>query len=205
MTRETLEVDLNGYTDIPDGKVASVVTYLEMKARPQVKMVNRPDLELVRAVDITVADFKALYRRIGDEWMWFGRLMAGDEKIAQTLMEPERELYLPMKSGEAVGLLELDFKAPENVELSYFGLVAEHIGGGAGRWLMNKAIDLVWSRVETRRFWVHTCTMDSPQALGFYRACGFTPYQRALEIADDPRLTGVLPSSAGPHFPLLGD
>ena len=89
------------------------------------------------------------------------------------------------------------------MELAYFGLVAEEIGNGAGRWLMNEALSRVWSRPQTRRLFVHTCTADSPQALGFYRASGFTPYKRAIEIADDPRLAGVLPREAAGHVPVI--
>jgi hypothetical protein len=32
---------------------------------------------------------------------------------------------------------------------------------------------------------------------------GFTPYRRAIEVADDPRLFGFLPREAAPHIPLL--
>ena len=58
--------------------------------------------------------------------------------------------------------------------------------------------------VQTRRFWVHTCTGDSPQAIGFYTSCGFTPYKRAIEVADDPRLSGLLGRDKAPHVPVLG-
>jgi hypothetical protein len=50
---------------------------------------------------------------------------------------------------------------------------------------------------------VHTCTLDHPNALGFYLRSGFTPYARSVEIADDPRLHGVLPRSAAPHVPVM--
>ena len=53
------------------------------------------------------------------------------------------------------------------------------------------------------RFWVHTCTLDSPQALGFYIRSGFAPVERQIEVFDDPRLTGVLPETAAPHIPVL--
>jgi hypothetical protein len=50
---------------------------------------------------------------------------------------------------------------------------------------------------------VHTCTLDHPSALGFYRAQGFTPFARAIETFDDPRLTGILPREAATQIPLL--
>jgi hypothetical protein len=32
---------------------------------------------------------------------------------------------------------------------------------------------------------------------------GFTPYARSMEIADDPRLTGLLRRTAAPHVPIV--
>jgi len=50
---------------------------------------------------------------------------------------------------------------------------------------------------------VHTCTLDHPAALQFYRHMGFRAYQQQVEIADDPRLAGELPRSMGRHVPVL--
>jgi hypothetical protein len=50
---------------------------------------------------------------------------------------------------------------------------------------------------------VHTCTLDHPAALGFYRRHGFTPYRRSLETFPDPRLLGLLPADAAPQVPCL--
>jgi hypothetical protein len=52
--------------------------------------------------------------------------------------------------------------------------------------------------------WVHTCTLDHPAALGFYRRNGFTPFARAIESFADPRLLGVLPADCAPQIPLIG-
>jgi hypothetical protein len=32
---------------------------------------------------------------------------------------------------------------------------------------------------------------------------GFIPYARSIEIADDPRLHGILARSAAPHIPIM--
>ena len=88
------------------------------------------------------------------------------------------------------------------MELAYFGVVPEAVGTGAGRWLMDRAVELAFAK-RPRRFWVHTCTLDHPAALGFYLRSGFQPYGRAVEIADDPRLAGALPRAAAPSIPLI--
>ena len=187
------------------GHIRTIVTYLEMRARPLARPVARPDLSLERIAQPDPQAYRALFRRIGDDWLWFGRLEMSDEALVALLSRPGHEVFVCRRRGvgEPVGLLELDFTAGHEVELAYFGLVAEEIGNGAGRWLMNEALARVWSRPGVERLFVHTCTADSPQALGFYRASGFTPYKRAIEIADDPRLAGTLPREAAGHVPLI--
>ena len=32
---------------------------------------------------------------------------------------------------------------------------------------------------------------------------GFVPYKRAIEISDDPRVTGEMSRSAAPHVPIV--
>ncbi|MCC7273790.1 MAG: GNAT family N-acetyltransferase, partial [Alphaproteobacteria bacterium] len=73
---------------------------------------------------------------------------------------------------------------------------------GAGRWLMNRAVEIAWAR-PIARFWVHTCTLDHPGALAFYVRSGFVPFRRQVEIADDPRLLGQAPRSAAAHVPVI--
>jgi hypothetical protein len=88
------------------------------------------------------------------------------------------------------------------VEISFFGLYAQAIGNRLGRPFMDALLDRAWSS-NPSRVWVHTCTLDSPVALPFYLKCGFTAYKRAIEVADDPRLRGVLPQSAAPQVPII--
>jgi len=68
---------------------------------------------------------------------------------------------------------------------------------------MAQALALGW-RKDVSRLWVHTCTLDHPSALGFYRAQGFVPFARAVETFADPRLAGILPPDAAPQIPLIG-
>ncbi|WP_431358158.1 GNAT family N-acetyltransferase [Sulfitobacter albidus] len=76
------------------------------------------------------------------------------------------------------------------------------IGTGAGRALMNTAITHAFAR-PIARFHVHTCTLDSPQAVAFYIRSGFIPTRRQVEIADDPRITGLHPDTSAPQIPLI--
>src|SRR3546814_325331 len=82
-------------------------------------------------------------------------------------------------------------------------LVPEMTGRGHGKWLMQRALSLAWTD-NIRRVHVHTCTLDHPAALDFYRAHGFAPYARAVESFADPRLAGILSETAAPGLPLIG-
>ncbi|MES0880781.1 GNAT family N-acetyltransferase [Roseibium sp. SCP14] len=202
MSGQTL--NLNGYTDVPEGKIAFVVTCLEMLEGPSEPLAStRKDVTLERWTSPSAEDYCSMFRQVGEEWLWFGRLTLERETLDGILREPTREFFRPMINGKPVGLLEIDYADPASPELSYFGLTADAIGGGIGRWLMAQAVEMVWSRPESRRFWVHTCTGDSPQALRFYMSCGFKPYKRSIEVADDPRLSGVLPKDKGAHVPII--
>lgn len=53
------------------------------------------------------------------------------------------------------------------------------------------------------RVWVHTCSLDHPSALNFYRASGFTAIRRSVETFADPRDSGILPPDAAPQIPRL--
>lgn len=99
-------------------------------------------------------------------------------------------------------MLELDFRQDDECELTFFGLSRALIGGPAGRWLMNRAIERAWSR-PIKRFWFHTCTLDHPSALDFYKRSGFQPFRFEVEVLEDPRLSGRTRTDAAPHIPLL--
>jgi GNAT superfamily N-acetyltransferase len=188
---------------VEPGMVAAIVTHLEMRERPRPAPVPPAPFRLVRWKTPGLDAYRALFRRVGAPWLWFSRLIMDDATLATILHDPAVEVYAVTDlRGTEVGLLELDFRSLPNCELSFLGLVPELNGKGVGRWLMAQAKSLAW-RKGVERFWVHTCTLDSPAALGFYIRSGFTAYGREVETFADPRLAGILPRDAAPHVPLL--
>jgi GNAT superfamily N-acetyltransferase len=193
----------NGYYELPKGKLANVVTCLEMLSSPA--RVLKPLPETCRLVPMERSDlaaYRQLFRRIGEDWMWFSRVIMADSALGAILQDPLVEPYVLMQGTEQFGLLELDFRNHGQCELAFLGLARDAMGKGLGRALMDQGIQRAWSQ-PIRRFWVHTCTFDSPEALPFYVRSGFTPYSRMIEIHDDARLTGNLPRSASPQVPLI--
>lgn len=190
-------------TPVEPGMVATIVTHLEMRERSRLAPVPPAPLRLVRWKTPDLSAYRTLFRRVGAPWLWFSRLVMADDTLAAILHDPAVEVYaVTDPRGAEVGLLELDFRALPDCELSFFGLVPELTRKGLGRWLMAQAKALAW-RKGVERFWVHTCTLDSPIALGFYIQSGFVPFAREVEIFADPRLAGILPREAAPHAPVL--
>jgi GNAT superfamily N-acetyltransferase len=192
----------DGYSDVPAGKIAAVVTHLEMTERPTLPP-DPPGAWTLRRVERPDPDwYRELYRRIGEEWLWFSRLRMSDTELAALIGSPAAEIHALVQGDRDEGLLHLDFSTPGQCELSLFGVTAQLIGGGAGRFLMNRALQRAWSEGITR-VWVHTCSFDHPCALAFYQRSGFRPFRRQIEIADDPRLDGTAPRDVARHVPII--
>jgi GNAT superfamily N-acetyltransferase len=192
-----------GYSNIGKGHIANVVTCLEMMARPPLLAPRgfAPPYELAPFTG-GIAEYRALYCRIGADWMWVSRLFMPDEKLEAILANPLVEVLVLQKDRDGIGLLELDFRDDGDCELAFFGLAPEAIGAGLGRILMDQALARAWAK-PIRRLWVHTCTFDHPAALPFYIRSGFKPYAIQVDVHPDPRLTGHLPRHVAPHIALI--
>jgi GNAT superfamily N-acetyltransferase len=190
-----------GYSPVAPGHVVNVVTCLEMTA-PAPLRPTAGDLTLRPMERGDLAAYRALFRRVGEDWLWFSRLAMADDELAAILADARVEPLALQAADGPIGLLELDFREAGQCELAFFGVAPKAIGTGAGRWLMNEAIGRAWVQ-PIRRLWVHTCTFDHPGALAFYLRSGFTPYARMVEVAEDPRLCGHLAKTSAPHVPVI--
>ena len=189
---------------VADGQLAVVVTYLEMTARPASLDVPDSPLSLRRIDRPDPGRYRALFRQVGQRWLWFSRLVMSDDKLRAILDDLEVELYAVIdENGREAGMLELDFRERGRCEIAYLGLVPELAGRGHGRWLLAQALRLGW-REGVTHLEVHTCTLDHPAALPAYLRAGFRPFEREIERFPDPRLIGVLPPDCAPQVPLLG-
>lgn len=193
----------DGYHPLAPGKIAAVVTSLEMRRRPPERPTPTPaGWRVRRQADPTAAWYRPLHRRIGRDWLWFSRLAMSDAALDAILGDPRVQVHGLEVEGVDQGFIELDFRQPGQCEIAYLGVAREFQGRGAGRLLMRRALEAAWSQ-PIERLWVHTCTLDHPGALGFYQRAGFIPFERRVEVADDPRALGLLDADAAPHIPRL--
>ncbi len=182
--------------DVPAGHIAAVVTDLEMTVPPTDP---GPAAPLVRWRNPGLDAYRALFREIGEEWLWFSRLSLPDSELAAILRHPQVELYA---GPDRESIVELDFREQGACEIAFFGLAPSMTGRGEGRRLMAAALTLAW-REGINRVWLHTCTLDHPAALRFYLSCGFRAVRRRIEIEPDPRLDRRIAPDAAAHHPVI--
>ncbi len=193
----------DGYHAVPRGKLANVQTFLEMREKPLLRPApQESSWRLERLDGLDLARYRALFHVVGDEHLWAGRLLMPEAELRRFLRDPRVEVYVLATGRGDEGLLDLDFRFAGECEISLFGVAPRLIHTGAGRWFMNHAVEIAWSH-PIERFWVHTCSLDHPNALAFYQRTGFAPYERKVEVYDDPRHLGLTRADAAPHVPIL--
>lgn len=193
----------DGYTTLPPSKLVAFTTYLRKEIEGKVTPPPLPlPFRLERLKGADVARYLALFRAVGENWLWFGHLEDSAAQVASLLDHPDYEAYT-LTNGRDCGILCLDFRKGDKSWLDYFGLVQGVIGEGLGQALIKTAFAKVIARGRSALD-VHTCMFDHPKALAFYMKNGFVPYARAVECFDDPRLTGLLPRAAAPWLPIMG-
>lgn len=201
MNTDTIPLSLNGCTDLPPGKIANVVTYFERSGRAPAAA-PRNGLSVRQVAAPATAWYRRVYSRIGLDWLWISAVLMPEERLAADLADPATLILTLLRDQDDIGLAELKFSAPAEVEIVVFGVIPEAVGTGAASVLMRAALAAAF-RPGVSRVWLHTCTFDHPAAVPFYLRHGFRAYKYAIEVIDDPRLQGILPPTAAPHVPLI--
>src|SRR5438270_7458776 len=138
-----------------------------LKAAPQ----PSPGLSLTRA-ELASPEFgRFLYTAVGGDWYWIDRLPWTHAQWRERLADPRVETWVAYLCGTPVGYFELERQEGESVEIAYFGLLDGFAGQGIGGWLLTAAIQRGW-QMGAGRVWVHTCSLDGPNALRNYLARG---------------------------------
>ena len=153
-------------------------TYLELPTPDALRPAPLPnaDAQVLRLALDAVDDYRRLYRAVGQRWHWRDRAEWDDETIRAHLGSSNIAVWELRVAGESAGYFELRRSGEDEVEIAYFGLVPSFIGRGLGGALLTAAVQEAWN-FGGRRVWLHTCTLDSPNALPNYRARGFQPYR----------------------------
>ncbi|TME02441.1 MAG: GNAT family N-acetyltransferase [Chloroflexi bacterium] len=162
-------------------------------------------VEIRRATVVSPELGRFLYTAAGGNWYWIDRLVWTYDQWLERLSQPRVETWVMYVGGTPAAYFELDGTADGEVEIAYLGVLPAFMGRGLGGWLLTEAIRRAWA-METRRVWVHTCTLDAPHALANYRARGmrvFKEHVEAVELPDVPPGPWAGAGVHGPHASLL--
>jgi GNAT superfamily N-acetyltransferase len=166
-------------------------TYLELNEPAQFKAAfgSFPDIAISRVPNPSPELYRNCYRTVGEAFHWFDRWDWTDEEIRKHLADPAIQLFVAQRTSNGkestlAGWYELRRVAEDDsVEVAYFGIVAAEFGRGFGKHLLSSAVRDAWA-LGPKRVWLHTCTLDHPNALPNYLARGFTPYRQETYEVD---------------------
>ena len=121
---------------------------------------------------------KFFYKQVGKKHRWIDRLSWTDEKWINFISNKNLETYVISEFEDLIGFFELLYN-PElkETEISYFGLLEEYIGKGIGGYALSEAIKKAFEK-NIKRVWLHTCTLDHPNALKNYIARGMRVFRK---------------------------
>lgn len=122
-----------------------------------------------------------LYQFVGEAWEWTDKLGWSEQQWKSYSEDPHLHLYVAYFEGSPAGYFELQQQTNGQVEIMYFGLGVRFIGKGMGGYLLSEAIKQAWALPNTKRVWVHTCSLDHPSALKNYQARGFSLFKTETE------------------------
>ena len=168
-------------------RVPAVRTYLRMSAAADLRPRRRdePGLVLERLASCSAADYRVLYRDVGNAWHWHDRDAWSDERLAVHLRRDGVSVHVLREKGELAGYFELERHASGVVDIVYFGLVPSAIGRGLGAHLLTVAVEEAW-RDGAAAVCLNTCTLDHPNALANYRARGFSVVREEMYEQEFP-------------------
>jgi GNAT superfamily N-acetyltransferase len=164
-----------------------VRTYLELRSPEQLHraVTNDPSVQFVSRPDIGVEDYRRLYNAVGAQWTWVDRDAWSDAQLAAHLARPDVSVWECCVDDASAGFFELEQRDDGSVEIAYFGLVEAFFGRGLGKAMLTRAAEEAWA-LGANRVWLHTCTLDSPQALPNYKARGFEEVRQETYRVDVP-------------------
>jgi ribosomal protein S18 acetylase RimI-like enzyme len=135
------------------------------------------NLEIFLEKNPTPEFCKFLYKEVGKDFFWRDRLRWSDQQWLDYINNNFFRLYVLKYKNNLAGYYELIYDINTNsIEIPYFGIFKELYGKGIGGYLLTDAI-LTAFEVNIDKVWVHTCTLDHPNALKNYIARGMNIFK----------------------------
>ena len=120
---------------------------------------------------------KFFYKQIGKRHQWVDRLIWQDKDWLKYISNENLRTYIFKIENDLVGYFELIFNN-NDCEIAYFGILEEFIGKGYGGFLLSEALKIGLKRAN--RIWVHTCSLDHPNAIENYKSRGMKIFKTEI-------------------------
>ena len=120
---------------------------------------------------------KFFYKQIGKRHQWVDRLIWQDKDWLKYISNENLRTYIFKIENDLVGYFELIFNN-NDCEIAYFGILEEFIGKGYGGFLLSEALKIGFESAS--RIWVHTCSLDHPNAIENYKSRGMKIFKTEI-------------------------
>jgi ribosomal protein S18 acetylase RimI-like enzyme len=168
---------------VSTGPTEVEVTVTSLEIHPdQLRPAPPPALEVeLRAVEVPDPAFnRFLYTAVGGELHWVDRLPWTRARWMEWLDRDEVETWVAYVGGNPAGYVELEQQGERTVEIAYFGVLPGFRRRRIGGYLLTHAVRR-GSALGADRVWVHTCSLDGPDALATYLGRGFAVFEERTE------------------------
>ena len=148
--------------------------YLEINSlkdlKESINSLNQYSIELVDPADFQLNKF--FYKKIGEKHHWVDRLSWSEKEWINYTADQKIRTYILKNKDDLAGYFELIVHDDKNeTEIAYLGLLEEYHDKKLGSFLLSSAIKNSFQE-NTKRVWVHTCSLDHKNALHNYIARG---------------------------------
>ncbi len=148
--------------------------YLEINSLKSLSEVASTDknLTIQKVTPPNIELNKFFYKNVGKNCRWIDRLSWDNLKWTSYLENENVQTYVLKVHEDLAGYFEvIEDRAINSSEIAYFGLLDDYIGKKMGGFLLSEAIKICFN-LNSKRVWVHTCTLDHKHALKNYLSRG---------------------------------
>jgi GNAT superfamily N-acetyltransferase len=162
-------------------RMKEIVTHVEMTALSQlIPAPPVPGLTL-EPMDRDSPLIPGILARIGAAYDWKSSSRTEQDWAVWFAEHPDRTFWLLSSDGEPAGMVTCDLQRGGEAEIASFGLLPEFVGKGLGGFALTLGVQQAWALAPSvNRVWLHTSSMDHPNALPNYHRRGFRTFKTEL-------------------------
>ena len=156
-------------------EISSLKDFKEIK-----KISNNNSLELLSPTNFQLNKF--FYKNVGKKHQWVDRLVWSETQWIDYVSSKNVKTYIFKYNKDLAGFFELiSHTENKETEIAYFGLLEEFQNKKLGSYLLSEAIKISLTK-NTKRVWLHTCSLDHKNALNNYIARGMKIFKTETVI-----------------------